>query len=311
MADPTLHLNHDSVFPGPERPMLGIALRLGAMVVLAIMFTFVKLAGQAGVHVIESLFWRQLTGLPVVIMWLWWNNDLHKVKTKQPMAHALRMLIGLTAMLMNFLAMTMLPLAQATTIGFASPIFATLLAAVLLKEATGRYRWGAVLLGFAGILIAIRPGSNDISAAGAIIAICGAILTAGVAIQLRRMARGENTGAIVFWFSLSSLFPLGIAMLLYGKAHDGNTWSLIAGLSISGAIAQILLTSSLRHAPVAAILTMDYSALIWSIFLGYWAFDDIPGHNIWFGAPIIIGAGLLIAWREHYLARRKLLATAQ
>ncbi len=288
-----------------DRPMLGIALRLCAMATLGVMFTLIKLASQSGVHVAESLFWRQLAGLPVVFLWLWWSNDLQKVKTRRPMTHAVRMGIGLSAMLMNFMAMTMLPLAEATTIGFASPIFATLLAALVLKEATGRFRWAAILIGFIGIMIAVRPSGQAIPLPGAITALIGAFLTACVAIQLRRMTRSENTGAIVFWFSLTSMLPLGIAMLFFGKAHDSYAWSLIAGLSVSGAIAQILLTSSLRHAPVAAILTMDYSALIWSIFFGYFIFADVPGHNVWVGAPIVVGAGLIIAWREQYLARRK------
>jgi drug/metabolite transporter (DMT)-like permease len=288
-----------------DRILLGIALRLAAMVALALMFALVKLASERGVHVVESLFWRQLAGLPAVLLWLWWSGALASVKTVRPGTHALRMALGLSAMLLNFLAMILLPMAQATTIGFATPIFATVLAALLLAEPTGRYRWAAVIAGFIGVLIAVRPG-GDIAFKGSIIALSGAILTAAVTIQMRRMSRTESAGAIVFWFSLCSLLPLGMAMVFFGQSHDIITYYYIAGLSVCGAVAQILLTSALRHAPVAAILTMDYSSLIWSSLLGLFVFGDDLSPNIWIGAAIIIAAGLLIAWREHYLTRLKI-----
>jgi drug/metabolite transporter (DMT)-like permease len=301
MADPIIIPHSNRI----ERPMLGLALRLLAMAFLGVMFALVKMAGSHGVHVAETLFWRQMAGLPAVILWLWWTGNLSAIRTRNPGGHALRMLFGIGAMTLNFLAMMLMPMAEATTIGFAAPIFATILAALLLREPTGRYRWGAVILGFIGVLIALRPGVVGFNVTSASIALGGALLTGCVAIQLRRLSQTESTGAIVFWFSLTSLVPLGIAMLFFARSHDDETWAIIAGLSGAGAIAQILLTSALRHAPVAAILTMDYSGLIWSLLIGWLVFGDIPGHSVWLGAPIIITAGLVIAWREHYVRRNK------
>ena len=127
------------------------------MAALGVMFMLVKLAGEHGVHLVESLFWRQLAGLPAVLLWLWSTGKLHEVRTKRPGAHALRATLGLTSMALNFSAMLLLPMALATTISFATPIFATVLAALLLAEPTGKYRWGAVLLGFAGEMLAMPP----------------------------------------------------------------------------------------------------------------------------------------------------------
>ena len=307
MADPDITV--PAAETNPERPLSGILLRLAAMAMLGVMFALVKVAGNRGVHVTESLFWRQLAGLPVVILWLWSTGKLASIQTKRPAAHAIRAVLGLTSMTLNFTAMLLLPMAEATTISFAMPIFATVLAALVLGEATGRYRWGAVLLGFVGVFAAIRPGQDMIHGSGALVAISGAMLTACVVIQLRRMSRDESTGAIVFWFSLCSLAPLGVAMLFFSRSHDGATWLVIAGLSAAGAVAQILLTAAMRHASVAAILTMDYSGLIWSILFGYLLFDDVPGTSIFAGAPLIIAAGLIIAWREQYLSRQRALST--
>jgi drug/metabolite transporter (DMT)-like permease len=286
--------------------MFGIILRLAAIAALGIMFALVKLANQNGIHLVETLFWRQLAGLPVVVAWLWWLGRMRDIRTTQPFAHGLRSILGLTSMALNFSAMMMLPMAEATTISFATPVFATMLAALLLGEPTGRYRWGAVALGFVGVILAVQPRMIATHGVGPWVALAGAMLTACVLIQIRRMSQSENSGAIVFWFSLSSLLPLGIAMPFFAKAHDVAGWSIIAGLALSGAIAQLLLTSAMRHASFAAIATMDYTGLIWSILFGYIVFDQLPGAGTWLGAPVIIAAGMVIMWREHYLARQRL-----
>lgn len=293
------------------RPMLGIALRLGAVIVIGIMFLLVKLAGNRGVHVGESLFWRQLAGLPVAIAWLWWHNDLAALRTARPGAHALRMVLGIGAMALNFSAMVLLPMADATTFGFAAQIFAVILAAILLAEPTGRYRWGAVIIGFIGIMVALRPGQHSVNLTGAMVALAGALLTACVVIQVRRLTRTEAPGAIVFWFSLTSILPLSIAQFFVARPHDFDTWMIIGGLSLCGAIGQILLTAALRYASVATIMTIDYSALLWTALLGYLVFADVPAASTMQGAPLIIGAGLIIAWREQRLARLRLMEAAE
>lgn len=293
-----------AVLPEP-RPMLGIVLRIGAVIVIGIMFLLVKIAGNRGVHVAESLFWRQLAGLPVAVAWLWYSNDLASIRTQQPAEHALRMILGVCAMGLNFTSMILLPMADATTFGFATQIFATILAALFLAEPTGKYRWGAVIMGFIGILIALRPGHASINSTGIMVALFGALLTSCTVIQLRRLNRTETPGAIVFWFSLTSIVPLGIAQLFFARSHDVQTWAVIGGLSLAGAVGQILLTASLRYASVATIMTIDYASLLWTAMLGYLVFADVPSVSVLQGAPFIIGAGLVIVWREQHLARRR------
>ncbi len=282
--------------------MLGIALRLSSVMFLALMFAGVKYVAQHGVHILETLFWRQAAGLPVALLWVITTSSLGTIVTYRPFQHALRMVIGLSAMALNFWAATMLPLAEATTIGFAIPILSTIFAALLLRETAGIWRWSAVLIGLLGILIVMRPGTALLSI-GAVIACAGAIMTALVTIVIRHLTRSENTGAIVFWFSLSSLLPLGIAMPFVITAHAPYIWIAILALSLCGACAQICLTASLRYAPVATVLPMDYTALIWSTLLGWLIFREWPHPATWIGAPIIIAAGLVILWREQIVKR--------
>ena len=298
----------DTDSPAEQRPLAGIALRLLTALLLAVMFALVKLASTRGVNVIESLFYRQCgsalcaTGLVAV------GPGFASLRTQRVWAHVGRMALGLGAMGLNFLAFILLPLAEATTIGFSVPIFSVILAALVLDEPTGRWRWGAVATGFAGVLLIVQPGSGDVPLLGASVALVAALLTASVTIVIRRLGKTERAATTVFWFAVSSLVPLGMGMLLFGRSHDRSTWLILAGLALAGGLAQLTLTGALRLAPVALVMPMDYTSLLWALLLGSWIFGELPTSWIWIGAPIIIASGLVIVWREHRLHRRAALS---
>ncbi|HLO21340.1 MAG TPA: DMT family transporter [Sphingomicrobium sp.] len=298
----------DTDRPAEQQPLAGIALRLLTALLLAIMFALVKLASTRGVNVVESLFYRQCgsalcaTGLVAV------GPGFASLRTQRVWAHVGRMALGLGAMGSNFLAFILLPLAEATTIGFSVPIFSVILAAVVLDEPTGKWRWGAVAAGFAGVLLIVQPGSGDVPLFGASVALVAALMTASVTIVIRRLGATERAATTVFWFALSSLVPLGLAMLIFGRPHDGATWMMLAGLAVAGGLAQLTLTGALRLAPVGLVMPMDYTSLLWALLLGSWIFGEIPTPWIWIGAPIIITSGLVIVWREQRLHRRAALS---
>lgn len=293
----------DDLATGQNRPMAGILTRLAAMLSLAVMFAFVKLAGEQGVHVTESLFYRQLIAMPLIcflimrsrVGWPSIISNKHKL-------HILRSGLGIFAMGLNFWAMTLLPLADATTISFTVPIFATLFAALFLREKVGIRRWSAILIGFVGVLIVVQPGGSLIPAFGAAVALGGALVTAAVTMVIRMLGRTETSVVTIFWFSVYTLPALAICAFIYGGGHDAKTWAYLLGIGISGALGQLGVTQSLRYAPVSTIVPMDYSALIWASFFGIVIFDQYPGLSILIGAPVIIGSGLFIAWREHVRA---------
>lgn len=281
-----------------------MALRLLSVAMLSVMFACVKLLGERGVGVIESLFYRQFILLGVVLLWMAAGQSsgrsvgFEAMRTNRPMAHLVRMIIGIVAMGFNFWSYSLLPMAEATTIGFAVPIFATALAALLLKEPTGIHRWGAVLVGFAGVLVVLQPGGSHISLFGGSVAIVAAMLTASVTVVLRRLGATERAPTIVFWFALTSLLPLGLAMLRVGQFHDAATWGLLLLMGVAGGIAQLALTASLRLAPVALVMPMDYTGLLWASLIGFILFYEWPSVATWLGAPVIIASGLYILWRE-------------
>ena len=286
-----------------HRPVTGILLRLAAAAVLALMFALVKLTAARGVHIVESVFYRQAFALPLVTAWAVFGPGLPSLKTSRIGTHATRMVIGLGAMTLNFLGMTMLPLAEATVIGFAVPLFGTILAALFLGEKVGRYRISAVLIGFIGVLVVMRPDSAAMHSTGALIALAGAVATASVTIFIRPLGATEAATTTVFWFTASSMIPLSILMIFFARAHDPLTWALLVGIGVTGGIAQLLLTGALRFAPVAVVLPMDYTGLIWASLMGWLLFAALPVPATLIGAPIIIASGLAILWREHRLGK--------
>jgi len=289
--------------PAEQQPLAGIALRLLTALLLAIMFALVKLASMRGVNVIESLFYRQCGSALCATAFVGLVPGFHSLRTQRVWAHVGRMALGVGAMGLNFLAFVLLPLAEATTIGFSVPIFAVILAAIVLGEPTGKWRWGAVAAGFAGVLLIVQPGSGDVPLLGASVALVAALLTASVTIVIRRLGKTEQAATTVFWFAVSSLVPLGLAMLFFAHPHDAGTWAILAGLALAGGIAQLTLTGALRLAPVALVMPMDYTSLLWALLLGSWMFGEVPTPWIWVGAPIIVASGLVIVWREHRLRR--------
>ncbi|WP_272907926.1 DMT family transporter [Rhizorhapis sp. SPR117] len=283
--------------------MLAIGLRIIAIACLAVMLAAVKIAGQRGVHVVETLFYRQFLSLPLILGWLWLGPGFTSVRTARLGAHAVRATVGMAGMILNFLSVMLLPLAEATTIGFTVPIFATILSALVLKEATGIHRWTAVIVGFCGVLVIVRPDANHFPTTGLAVAIAAAMIVAVVSILVRQIGRTEATATTVFWYTVLSLPPLAIGLIFFGQAHDLFTWGLLAVVGLAGGAGQICLTGALRWAPVSVVLPMDYSSLIWATLLGWLIWDYWPGGATWAGASLIIGSGLYIAWRERIRAK--------
>ena len=286
-----------------ERPMLALACRLAAIAGLATMSAFIKLAAEHGVHLVEIMFWRQFITLPVLLCWVLATSGIATLGTARPGMHALRGLYGTVGMALNFGAVILLPLAEATTLNFTAPIWATVLAMIMLKQKVGPWRWGAILAGFAGIVIIAQPGGGHIPLAGALVALGGAFMIGLISIQIADLSRTEKPLVIVFYFGLFSSLLLLPAMPFVMQPHDTTGWLLLLAVGLSGVVGQLFLTAALRFGKVASVIVMDYSSLFWATLYGWLLFEALPPTSTWFGAPLVIGAGLVIAWREHRLRR--------
>lgn len=289
--------------PTPDRILAGLGLRLFAVLCLSSMAALIKLAETHGAGLAEIMFYRQFFALPIVLAWLVAGPGIGTIRTERIGAHATRTAMGLVGMIANFTAILLLPLAEATTLQFTVPIFATVLGALLLAEAVGKWRWTAVAAGFAGVLIVAQPSGDHFPLVGTLVGLGAALCVGIISIQLRQLGRTESAGTTVFWFSLLSLPPLALFYLFDVRVHDLAVWAMLAGIGLVGGAGQLALTAALRFAPVSAVVPMDYSSLIWATLFGWLLFGVWPTPTTWIGAPLIIGSGLVIAWREGRRAR--------
>ncbi len=282
-----------------DRPLTAIGMRVAAAVMLSAMFTFGKLAANRGVNLVETVFYRQAFAVVPVLAIVIAGPGIASLRTRRPLAHMSRTAVGATGMALNFATVAILPLAETQTLWFATPLFATILSALVLGERVGIHRWSAVAAGLIGVLIVIQPQSGHIPIFGATIGLASAFITAIVTILLRQLGRTEAPLTTVFWFGIMSAVPLAFVMPWFGHVHDGLTWAYIAGMGVTGGLGQIALTNSLRLAPVAVVAPVDYTSLIWSAAFGALVFGTLPTVWTWIGAPVIIASGLYIVWREH------------
>jgi drug/metabolite transporter (DMT)-like permease len=172
------------------------------------------------------------------------------------------------------------------------------------------YRWGAVGLGFVGVLIMLSPhldahavagGLSAGPALGAMFGLAGACCAAGATIQIRRLTATERTGAIVLYFSLLSAAIGLLTSLLGWKTPSPRDFLLLTLIGILGGVGQILLTLSYRYADASLVAPFDYTTMIWAILIGFFAFGQMPDGAVVAGAAIVALAGIFVLWRERQL----------
>lgn len=287
-------------------PLLGIALVLAATLVFTIMGALVRYLGQV-VPLGEIVFSRSFFALIPLLAFLAWRQELTTaLRVNSLFAHVSRSLTGVAGMFMNFAALALLPLADATAIGFAAPIFSVVLAALILGEVVRIRRWTAVGVGFIGVLVMLSPyvGSGPLDAGatlGALLALAGAFTVAGAMTQVRHLSRTETTGSLVFYFSVMCCL-CGLATLPWGWiVPTARELALMVAMGLLGGIGQILITESYRHASAAVLAPFAYTAMIYSIVIGYIWFSEVPEAIVLAGAAIVIAAGLFVIWRERKL----------
>jgi drug/metabolite transporter (DMT)-like permease len=256
------------------------------------------------------MFWRQATTVPLLLAGLAMSGNLALLRTQRIGTHARRAITGTFGLLCNVSAAMLLPLAEATTLSFTSPLFAVLIAAIIMRDRVGWWRWTAVALGFIGVLIIAQPGHVPVPLLGIVAGLGAGMVVAAVSFQIRDLSRTEAPATCVFWFGAFGALLAGGLMPFYATSHDRWEWLLLLGIGVSGTCAQMLLTLALRHAAVATVIVMDYTALIWSTAYGWLIWGNWPLRITWYGVPLIVAAGAIITWREHCLSRAIPPATA-
>jgi len=298
-----------------NRPGRAIALKLGAVFLFMVMASLIKAASD-DVPTAQAVFFRSFCAIPVIALWLWQQGHLHDGLIPQNvMGHVWRGVFGTTAMGLTFGSLALLPLPEVTAIGFATPMFTVILAALMLGERVRLFRLSAVALGLIGVSIILYPRLGGVSLGtattiGALMALAAAALRALVQIHVRRLVSTESTGAIVFYFSLTAS-ALSLMVLPIGYAFDLEplTWAwpgagplaLVIVAGVLGAVAQIMVTSSYRFGTASMLAPFDYASMLYAILIGWIIFTEVPTGPILIGASLVIFGGILIIWRERQL----------
>jgi drug/metabolite transporter (DMT)-like permease len=296
-----------------QGPLFGIALKIAATFSFGVMGLLVKLVGD-GYHAGQIIFFRAFFALIPVFALLWWQGGtLASLATHRPGAHALRSGAGTMAMFFGFSALLLLPLADATAIGFAAPIISVILAVFIVGEAVRVYRWAAVCVGFIGVLMMVWPhlggGTGDAQALGASFALLGAVCSAFAMNFIRLMSRpgeGHEPGTTIAFYFQATAAAFGALFLPFVWATPSwGDLGLLVAIGICGGMGQLLMTHSYAHAPVATIATFDYVAMIWALLFGYLFLSEFPAGLVIAGACVVAGSGLFIIWRERQLGRER------
>ncbi len=304
---PAVSSRHDH----SQHPVLGIACKLASVLSLSGMAACVKYLGPA-IPAGQTIFIRGIISMLVIAIVAWRGEGLQLLKTRHWRAHAARSLSGSVSMFCWFIALTLIPLAQMTAISFTIPLFLTVLAMVFLGEHIHGYRWTALGIGFAGVLIIVGPDLTEGrgSGLGVGISLTAAVLAAFAQMFVRRMSGHEHVLTITFYFFLASTV-LGAFTAVFGgwPLPTAAQWLLIGLIGLFGLLGQLLMTYSYRYAEASLVAPLDYVNMLVAVAIGFYVFGEIPHVSTWIGAPLVIGAGGIILWRE--FAKLKRIGSAQ
>lgn len=281
-----------------ERAALGIAYRMAAMVCMAGLSALVKWCGGRGVPVLEIVFFRNAFAFVPLGLYIWRTAGPSVLKTRRPLGHLTRSAIGLTSMVCGFSAVQYLPLTDATAFQFASPLFMTALSALILAEPVGRHRWGAVLVGFIGVLIMCRPEPGHMNVTGVLLALGGALGAAGAMVAIRQISATEKGATIVFYFTLGGTVLGLVGSLFHWVTPDPRTLAFLVVAGLIGGVGQLLLTQALTVAPVGVVAPFDYTQLVWASGLGFLVWGELPRATTIVGAAVVAASGVYILHRE-------------
>lgn len=279
--------------------MRGIVLMCISTIAFSIMHGLVRYV-SADMHPFQVAFFRNVFGL-VFLLPLIVRSNFVIFQSKKIGLHAVRGVINVIAMLMFFTALSISPLAKVTALSFTAPIFMAVLSFFILAERFRLHRWLAIVTGFVGMLIILRPGIVVIDT-GALLVIGSASLWAVTMILIKILSRTESSVSIAGWMGIFlGLFSIGPALWVWQSPTLVDIgWLLLIGLF--GSMAQVSLAQSLKETDPTAIMPFDFLKLIWTALIGIWFFAEVPDIFTWIGAAVIFSSGLYIAHRERRAA---------
>lgn len=303
----SITLNADGLRSAPTRAVFYMVSAIALQIMLDASVKWLT----EGYTVMQIAFIRYVFTIVIATMIAARAGGLETLKTKRPGAHLLRSGLNLATMLTFYLALSLLPLADAIAISFAAPLFMTALSGPLLGERVGLHRWSAVLIGLGGVVLILQPGGAGFTP-GALLALASALFYALSLISSRQMSRTENSHNILFYYSVTVLAVAGTTGILgetallpdleWSPLRMEDLWIFVI-VGCAGSACQFFFNQAFRYGEVSMLAPLEYTALLWGIAYGLIIWGDLP-------SPIVLAGAAVVACSSLYIARREAKAAA-
>ncbi len=292
----------------PTNKARAAAYMLIAVTLFAFLDSCAKIASQ-DLPAIEVVWFRFAIHFALVaVVFNPWNTP-SAWRTASPRLQLARASVQIVCTGLNFLALSYLQIAQTLSIQFMGPIFVTLLSVVFLGETVGRYRWGAILVGFLGVLVITRPTPGSFEPAFGII-LLSVLVGASYSIMTRRLAGTDSPGSMLLIMAgLPAAILTPLMPFVWVSPGEPRLWAALIGAGFFGALSHYFYIHAHRYAPASFLAPLQYFQFLAVLLLGYVIFGDVPTMWTFAGAAILIASGLFIWYRERRLAKET--STAQ
>lgn len=290
---------------GNTRPILGASFMLTAAFLFGIMNALVKYGSEMGMDPLQIAFVRSVFGtismLPLLILPIR-SYGVSYLRPVRPWLMAFRGVSSSIGVMLWMTTVAMLPLAEATAISFTAPLMAALGSALFLGEVVRARRWTALLIGFCGVLVILRPGVVPFED-GFVIALFAAAFMALASLVIKTLTKTEPADRIVFWTNIGLTIGCAVPAALYWVPLSLEMWLVGIAMGIAGAVSHVFLTRSFAVAELTVVLPFDYARLPFVAVIGYLAFGQVSDAFTWIGAGIIAASAIYIAHRERQVSK--------
>ncbi len=291
----SLYRVFEAPFDAIPRPLRGMLLMLASSVSVVVMNVTIRHVSD-DVHVFEVVFFRNLFAFLMFAPWFF-GSEVSPFRTSRFGMLTLRAVLNTLAQFGHFAALALIPLADVTALGFTSPLFATLLAVLLLRESMSGRRWAGLLLGLIGALIILRPGIVEVGLGQGFVLLSTSTWACAL-IVIKLLSRTESSLTIAMYSGLLQV-PLAFAAAVFVWTWPSfQEIGLYAMIGVLGGFAQLCLAQAFRDADATLVLPVDFTKLVWASIAGYLFFAEMPDVWTWVGAAVVCGAVLYMAIRE-------------
>lgn len=286
--------------PAP-RPLLGIAFMLAAMVVLPFIDVLAKKLGEAGMSILLVVWARAVFGGLLALPFALRSDGLQVMVPAQPLMHLGRAALLYSATWFFFMALTMLPIADALAIFFVNPLFVTVLSGLALGETVGPRRWAAVAVGFIGTMIIIRPGLIELNP-GTLYALAAGFALGAFFVTTKALAGSAPATVLSLHTSAMGALVLTLILPLVWETPTATEWLMLAGIGVIATFGHFLITWAYERADASLLAPLAFTEIIGAVILGWWFWGDLPDRWTVLGVSVLIASAIYISWRERQVA---------